>query len=97
MSTLNLSSLESMISLVKANPKLLGIPALQGLRPLLGQSVNTLGCCGKLDLSKYRTEVVGALNAMSVTQQQQMKKMLNVDEVTFFNKGLNGHIQKRSF
>lgn len=86
MNRVTISSLESAVELMRANPKLQTIPALQSLRPLLQQRVAvSSGCCGsKPDLSAYRTAFEGAFRNLTEGQKQDMKRILGVDEISFF-------------
>jgi hypothetical protein len=80
-----ISSLESAVALMQANPQLQTLPALQSLRPLLQRNLHSEGCCGaKPDLSTYRTAFEGAFRNMTAGQRQDMKRILGVDEVAFF-------------
>ncbi|RTL07812.1 hypothetical protein EKK58_01305 [Candidatus Dependentiae bacterium] len=94
MTSVSLSSLESVVSLMRANPRLLNIPALQPLRPLL-QQPQAEGCCGqKPDLSGYRRVFENALRALTDQQKEQLKEILGADRVTYYARSGNDIVQK---
>ena len=94
MSSVSISSLESVVALMRSSPKLLNIPALQPLRPLLNQP-KPAGCCGQTpDLSGYRKVFENALRAMTDQQRLQLKEILGVDEVKYYARAGNDIVQK---
>lgn len=91
-----ISSLESAVELLRSNPRLLSLPALQSLRPLVSQPAKG-HCCGEgPDLGAYRSAFEGALKTLTKDQQTQMKKILGADEISYFSR-VAGTIQQKSF
>lgn len=96
MTNVTLSSLETVVALMRANPKLLAIPVLQPLRPLLTQQLEKKGCCGeKPDLSGYRAVFENALRAMTEQQKQDLKSILGADQVTYYARAGNQLVLKK--
>lgn len=94
MTSVSLSSLESTVALMRSNPKLLTLPALQPLRSLVQQPA-AVGCCGqKPDLSGHRMVFENALRAMTEEQKHQLKEILGVDRVTYYARTGNEIVQK---
>jgi hypothetical protein len=80
---------------MRGNPRLLTIPALQPLRPLLNMQTEKAGCCGQApDLSGYRATFENALRALTDTQRQELKNILGVDQVSYYARSGNGIVQK---
>lgn len=100
MKRVSIDSLESAIDLMRRVPALQTLPALQPLRPLLqqgGVQTGQKGCCGQRpDFSSYRVSFERAFRSLTEEQKQTMKRMLGVDEVSFFSRA-NGQITPQSF
>lgn len=97
MSRVSLSSLESAVDLMRSNPLLLTIPALQGLRPLVqrDRTIRGGGCCGaQEDLSAYRGAFEQALRSLTDGQKTQMKSILGVNEISYYAR-TNGKIEEK--
>lgn len=95
MNQVSISSLESVVALMRSNPKLLTIPALQPLRPLVQKQPGPPGCCGaKEDLSGYRATFENALRALTDEQKTKLKEILGADQVTYYARTGNGIVQK---
>lgn len=94
---LTISSLEIIVSLMKANPLLSTLPALQSLRPLL-QLKSLTGCCNKsIDLQPYRRAFESSLRALTEEQKTKMKEILKADKITYFAKSAVGQLEKVTF
>lgn len=91
----SISSLESVMGLMESHPDLSRLPALQALRPLLGRP-RASGCCNKVDLSPYRKAFEGALRTLTPDQQTQMKRILGVDQISYFTK-VAGRLEQKTF
>ena len=96
MNRLVISSLETVIDLMDHNPQLLTLPALQGLRPLLNRPKNVSCCSSDVDMSTYRKAFEGALRSLTTTQQEQMKSILGVDQISYFSNTV-GVLEQKSF
>lgn len=95
MTSVSISSLESVVALMRSNPRLLSIPALQPLRSLVQQQPQEAGCCGqKQDLSGHRRVFENALRALTDQQKQQLKEILGADRVTYYARTGNEIVQK---
>lgn len=96
MTKLVVSSLESVISLLKGNKGLLTLPALQSLRPLISAPIKQ-GCCGgKVDTAKYRGALETALRNILPDQAKKMKDILKVERICYFAK-VGGKIEQKCF